>query len=102
MNSDIATSAKLGGRAGLQELLGAASPGPWEYGDVTVTTQNAEIRLASEMDAKLAAAAPDLARLVLDLAEALDSAAALCSSDSDPEGSIWSQAQATLAAVEEL
>ena len=59
-------------QAKLRELVGAASPGPWEYADVTATTQNAEIRLASDMDAKLAAAAPALARLVVQLSEALD------------------------------
>ena len=90
----IATTAKL------RELLGVASPGPWTWGDVTVETENAEIRLASDMDAKLAALAPDLARLVLELSDKLErTASALELAEDCAE---VQDARAALAAVEEL
>ena len=57
--------------ATLRALLEAASPGPWTWGDVTVKTENAEIRLASDMDAKLAALAPALAEELIRLREVL-------------------------------
>ncbi len=85
--------------AKLRELLEAASPGPWTWGDVTVKTQNAEIRLASDMDAKLAAAAPALARLVLELSEALEAEAARLLR---MQTSLMATSESALAAVEEL
>ena len=128
----IATSAKLGGRAGLKELVEAASPGPWTVtpadqrspsdADFLVhATHGYVARLfwasgqvggasslgpplqQAEINAKLLAAAPALARLVLDLAKALG-----CETRRNPLHTIGGHAVdrcdncKALAAVEEL
>jgi hypothetical protein len=65
--------------SGLEELLANATPGPWESRerDYRVLTNVGEAypagrgRFGSWEDAQLAARAPDLARLCLDMGEAL-------------------------------
>ncbi len=88
----IATTAKLGGTAGLKELLEAAGASP---ADTKYTWHN----IVSAGDT-LEHRGPDLARLVLTLSEAAGTL--IRQLDGHPEGLCMCDCCAALAAVEEL
>ena len=107
----IATSAKLA------ELLEAASPGSWSVldvwttgGDIMVHADRKSVAVVAEENARpnaeLIAAVPDLARLVLTLSEALESAQSLPllmkDWDKSSRNAAYDNIRAALAAVEEL
>jgi len=74
--------------SGLEELLANATPGPWEWmgGYPQRITNTGAILVAETFDdpdsiphtTRLIALAPDLARLALDMGEALETAMACC------------------------
>ena len=91
----IATTAKL------VELLEAASPRPWAFDvRVVVIMDSRGDEIEEPADLKLAALAPDLARLVVTLAE--EGSALVQELDGHPEGLCMCDFCKALAAVEEL